>query len=323
MALTTDSCVLVAGGWTLIGAALVHALHRRGFSHVLAPSAEECPPTDAGRVDAYFRERRPNHVFVAAGRSGGIAANRRYPADLMLDNLLATTALLTAARAHGVEKLLYLGSSCCYPAACPQPMQVEYLGTGPLEPTSAPYATAKLAGMELCRAMRLQHGAPFLAGIPADVFGPSSTFDLENSHVIPAIIARMHAAKQAGVGSIALWGTGKPRREFLFADDLADACLVVMDRYDGDDPINLGGGTELSIAEAAGIIAEVVGYRGGIEWDASRPDGAARKLLESTQLANLGWRAATPFPEAVRKTYGVLIDRSLQLADGRRSLDGW
>lgn len=312
MAVTSESRMLVTGGWTLIGAAIVQSLRRHGVGTVLAPSAEDCPPTDGAAVDAFFRSHRPTHVFVAAGRSGGITANQRYPADLMLDNLESTIAVIRAAVAHRVEKLLYLGSSCCYPAACPQPMQVEHLGTGQLEPTSAAYATAKLAGIQLCQAMRRQHGVNFIAGIPADVFGPYSTFDPENSHVIPALIARMHAATVAGDECLQLWGSGRPRREFLFADDLADACILAMERYESADPINLGGGTELSIADAAAVIAEVVGFNGRVECDTSKPDGVARKLLDSSVLYSLGWEATTSFRDAVQITYSSFLGGVLQ-----------
>lgn len=301
--------VFVAGGETLIGRAIVAALARHGHGDVLAPGDDECPLTDAALVGRFFATHEPEYVIVAAGKSGGIEANRRQPADLMLDNLLTASHLCAAAARQGVRKLLYLGSSCCYPKACAQPMRVADLGTGPLEPTSAAYATAKIAGMQLCHALRRQYGAPFVVGIPADVFGPYSTFDGTHSHVIPSLIQRMHAAKVAGDRSIELWGTGTPRREFLFADDLAEACLVVMARYDAEEPINLGGGTESSIREAATAIAEVVGYDGNLRFDTSRPDGAPRKLLDSSVLSSLGWRAGTTFREALAITYRAFLER--------------
>lgn len=302
--------VFVAGSDTLIGRAVVAALARHGHTAVLAPGDADCPLADAAAVTRYFACHEPQHVIVAAGKSGGIEANRRQPADLMLDNLLTATHLCAAAARQGVKKLLYLGSSCCYPKDCPQPMRISDLGTGPLEPTSEAYATAKLAGMQLCRALRRQQGAPFIVGIPADVFGPYSKFDGTNSHVIPSLIQRMHAAKLAGDRGIELWGTGTPRREFLFADDLAEACLVAMARYDADDPINLGGGTELTIREAATAIAEVVGYDGELRFDTSRPDGTPRKLLDSSVLTGLGWKAATPFREALAVTYRAFLERT-------------
>ena len=300
--------IFVAGRETLIGTALVLALSRHGYTRTIHPSLEECPLTDATAVDRVFSGHRPEYVIVAAGKSGGIEANRRYPGELMLDNMLVAGHVCAAALRHGVTKLLYLASSCCYPKECPQPMRVAHLGTGPLEPTSEAYATAKLAGMQLCRALRQQYGVAFIVGIPADVFGPYSKFDGENSHVIPALIMKMHSAKVAGEPSIELWGSGLPRREFLYADDLADACLVALDRYDAAEPINLGGGTELAIREAAAVIADVVGYKGEIRFDKSRPDGMARKLLDSGELLGLGWRQATPFRDALERTYAAFLE---------------
>lgn len=302
-----DARILVAGGETLIGSALVQALSRKGFSRVHGPPLSECPLTEAAAVEDWFARHTPEYVFFAAGKSGGIDANRRFPADLMVDNLLAVTHLCTVAVRHHVRKLLYLASSCCYPRECGQPMRVEHLGTGPLEPTSAGYATAKLAGMMLCQSLRQQHGVRFITGIPADVFGTQCRFDAENAHVIPSLIARMHSAKVAGDSAILLWGTGAPRREFLFADDLAEACIVAMDRYDSPEPINLGGGTELAIRDVAELIADVVGYRGEIRFDTSRPDGAPRKLLDSSVLLGLGWRATTGIRAALEATYAAYL----------------
>lgn len=308
-AMDHDAPIFVAGADTLIGTAIVRALVRAGHSRILAPPQEVCPPTDAGAVERFFAENAPRYVIVAAGRSGGIEANRRHPADLMVDNLLSTTHLCTTAARHDVRKLLYLGSSCCYPRDCPQPMRVEFLGSGPLEPTSAAYATAKLAGIGLCRALRSQHGSPFITGIPADVFGPYSAFDATHSHVIPALIQRMHAAREEGAPAIDLWGTGAPRREFLYADDLADACLVALDRHEGEEPINLGGGTEMTIREAAAAIADVVGYDGELRFDPSKPDGMPRKLLDSDAIRGLGWKPATSFRDALAETYAAFRRR--------------
>lgn len=307
--MTARDEVLVAGGDTLIGRALVRAFERVG-RRVSAPSCEEVPLTDATAVERHFARVRPRAVVVAAGKSGGIGLNQRVPADLMLDNLLVATSVCAAAARHGVGRLLYLASSCCYPKDCPQPMRVEHLGTGPLEPTSEPYALAKLAGMRLCAALHRQEGVRFIAAIPADVFGPDSSFDAEASHVIPALIARMHAAKTRNDAEIVLWGSGEPRREFLFADDLAEACVVVLERYDGEEPINLGGGTELSIREVARMIAKIVGYSGQLTFDVSKPDGMPRKLLDSAVLERLGWQAATCMHDALERTYRGFLERS-------------
>lgn len=295
--------VFVAGSETTIGRAILRALERAGFRDVRAPQRAELPLGDGRAVDAWMDVNRPKVVIVAAGKSGGIGLNRRRPAELMLDNLLVATNVLGAASRHGVERLLYLASSCCYPKECPQPMRPEHLESGPLEPTSASYATAKLAGIRLCQALRMEHSVRFIAGIPADVFGPDSSFDPEESHVIPALIARFHAAKLAGQPEVTLWGSGAPRREFLFADDLGDACIVAIRGYNHISPINLGGGSELSIREVAGMIAEVVGYDGRLAYDTGRPDGMPRKLLDSSVLAGLGWRPATAFRDALAATY--------------------
>lgn len=299
--------VFVAGGETTIGRAILRALDRAGFRKVLAPSRAELSLTDGRAVDAWMEANRPAIAIVAAGKSGGIGLNRQRPAELMLDNLFVATSVVDAAARHGVERLLYLASSCCYPRECPQPMRPEHLESGPLEPTSAAYATAKLAGIRLCQALRTEKSLQFIAGIPADVFGPDSGFDPEESHVIPALIARFHAAKQEGRPEVTLWGSGTPRREFLFADDLGDACIVAIRGYNQDVPINLGGGVELSIREVAGMIAEVVGYEGRLAYDTSRPDGMPRKLLDSSVLTGLGWRPNTPFRDALKITYEAFL----------------
>jgi len=304
-----DEPVFVAGAETTIGRAVVRALRRAGYRTILEPPREEVNITDARAVDDFMEATRPRIVLVAAGRSGGIGLNRRLPAELMLDNLLVATSILSAAARHGVDRLLYLGSSCCYPKDCPQPMRPEHLGTGPLERTSAAYATAKLSAIRLCEAFREERGLPFLAAIPADVFGPDSSFDPEDSHVIPALIARLHAAARAGVPDVTLWGSGTPRREFLFADDLGDACVAVIRGYNRAETINLGGGEELSIREAATAIAHVVGYTGRLVFDTGRPDGMARKLLDSAELFALGWKPATPFRAALEATYREFLRR--------------
>ncbi len=302
-----DDPVFVAGGETTIGRAVVRGLARCGLTNIAAPSRDELDITDVGAVSDFIARTRPRFILVAAGRSGGIGLNRRLPAELMLDNLRVATSILSAAAHRGVERLLYLASSCCYPRHCPQPMRPEHLGTGLLEPTSEAYATAKLAAIRLCQALHAERSAPFLAAIPADVFGPDSSFDPEDSHVIPALIARLHSAAREGQPHVALWGTGTPRREFLFADDLGDACVTVIQYYAGCGPINLGGGHEMTIRDVATAIADVVGYRGQLIFDTSRPDGMPRKLLDSSELRALGWRPATPFRTALESTYQAFL----------------
>lgn len=297
------SRVYVAGGRTLIGSALLRELDRQGYTNVLGRPGEEPDLTDAAQVESFFARNAPEYVFVAAGRSGGIAANQKYPADLMLDNLLVECHLLAAAHRHRVRKLLYLASSCSYPKHSPQPMREDALLTGPVEPTNEAYAVAKIAGIKLCQAYRQQYGASFVAGIPANAFGPGDDFSPEDSHVIAALIQKMHEARLSGADSVEIWGTGSPRREFVFADNLAEACLLAMRAYDGPEPINLGGGVDMSIAELACLIREVTGFRGQILFDTGKPDGMPVKLLDSSKLLALGWRPRLSFRSALEATY--------------------
>ena len=300
--------IFVAGGTTLIGAALLRQLREQAFTNLVGMPPAEPDFCSAAEVDDFFRRVRPDYVFYAAGRSGGIQTNQSFPADLMLDNLLAATHVIDAAHRHRVSKLLYLASSCCYPRHCPQPMRVDSLGTGLLEPTNDAYATAKIAGLKLCQAYARQHGAPFLCGIPANAFGIEDDFSPEGGHVIPALIARLHDAKVESRPAVTIWGTGAPRREFIFADDLADACLFVLREYaDTQTPINLGCGVDLSIRETAELIRHVVGYAGELKFDHTRPDGMPLKSLDSTPLARLGWQPRTPIIMALTETYEAFL----------------
>ena len=288
--------IYVAGADTLIGSAIVRELRRQGHHQVSSLADED------------LERAAPEYVFVAGGKSGGISANQRKPATLMLDNLLVATRTIAAAHCCGVKKLLYLASSCCYPKSSPQPMKVESLLTGPLEPTSEAYALAKIAGLKLCQAYRQEYGAPFICGIMADVFGPCRTLDLKDLHVVPALLWRMHTAKQQGAPAVEIWGSGTPRREFIYADDAANACVFVMQQYDEAAPINLGGGTDLSIREAAETIQRVVGYAGELRFNASKPDGALLKRLDSSRLQALGWRSSTSFETGLQATYRSLLE---------------
>ncbi len=294
--------VYVAGGQTLIGAALLRRLAAHGFQHLIGGDHEP-DLTYRGAVEKFLEKHRPAYIIVAAGKSGGIAANVKYPASFMYDNLVASTNIIHAAHEHGVKKLLYLASSCSYPRQCPQPMAIEQLMTGPLEPTNEPYAVAKLAGLKLCQAYRQEYNADFIVGIPANAFGVGDDFSAEDSHVIGALIGRMHNAKLRNEPSVVIWGSGSPKREFIFADDLADACLFVLQNYSSASPINLGGGDAVSIAELAAMIKQVVGYRGELKFDTTRPDGMPLKALDSRPLQALGWKPATPFASALEQTY--------------------
>jgi len=297
------SRIYVAGGDALIGAALRERLRANGYTNLVGEPPGEPDLACPWQVEDFFAAERPEYVFVAAGPSGGIRANQSYPARLMRDNLLMTVHVVHAAHHHGVSKLLYLASSCSYPRLAPQPMRVASLMTGPLEPTNEAYAMAKLAGLVLCQAYRRQYGAPFITAIPANAFGPHDDFSAEDSHVIPGLVRRFHEARCCGQAEVRIWGSGSPRREFLYSRDLADACLFVMRNYDGDKPINLGGGQELSIADTASAIAAVVGYRGRLSFDTSRPDGMPLKGLDAQPLRKLGWTPSTPFRTALAETY--------------------
>lgn len=306
------SRIFVAGGDALPGTALLDLLPELGFENLPGIGPDEPELTDPGEVDLFFADVRPEYVFLVGGKSGGIGLNRARPADLMLDNLRTVTNVLHAAHRYGVRKLLYLASSCAYPKHAPQPLRVESLGTGPVEPTSAAYATAKLAGWKLCEAYRRQYGCRFVAGFPANPFGPHDDFGPDSGHVIPALIRRAHDAKERGEPVLTVWGTGRPRREFIYSRDLASACLFVMRHYDGEAPINLGGGTDLSIADAARTVAEVVGFRGRLVFDTGRPDGAPLKALDSSELLSLGWRPATDFRMAVVETYDWFLQHRVK-----------
>jgi GDP-L-fucose synthase len=309
----SNDTVFVAGGGTLLGMALVRVLSQRGFSRVLSdqPDARSVPKldlTDARAVDGFFEQNRIAYVFDAAGKSGGIGKNRKMPATLMLDNLLVTSHLVSSAFRHRVKKLLFLGSSCSYPRHAPQPMAEPSLLTGPLEPTNEPYAVAKIAGMKLCEAFRTEHGAQFISAIPANAFGIGDDYSPEEAHVVGALLARAHAAKIRGDRELSIWGTGKAIREFIFADDVADASIFLMNHYDDSLPINIGSGNHISIAELAREIARVVGFEGKLTFDTSQPDGMPVKSLDATRIAALGWKAKTSFSEALDRTYRAYLD---------------
>ncbi len=304
------AAIYVAGGQTLIGSALLRHFASQGYTNLVGAPPDEPNLCSAAAVDEFFRRTRPRYVIFAAGKSGGIQANRSFPADLMLDNLLSACHVIDASHRYGAKKLLYLASSCSYPKLCPQPMAVESLWSGPLEPTNDAYATAKLAGITLCQAYAREHGDDFICGIPANAFGIEDDFSPDGGHVIPALIGKLHRAKVESQLSVTIWGTGTPRREFIFADDLADACLFVMNEYnDTQTPINLGCGEDLSIRETAEKIRDVVGYRGELVFDSTKPDGMPLKSLDSNRLIQLGWRSRTSIVEALHKTYDAYLQR--------------
>lgn len=309
-----DGHIYVAGAAGFLGSAIVRKLRDQGFSRVIGIVEDEPDLTDGAQVEAFFSRRTLEYVFLAAGKSGGISANQRYPAELMRDNLLAACNVIHAAYRHGVKKLLYLASSCSYSKECAQPMRPEFLLSGPLEPSSESYALAKIAGIKLSQAYRRQYGALFVSAIAANPFGPGDDFSAEDSHVVAALIRKMHEAKTAGARTVPVWGSGRPRREFIFVDDLADACVFAMNGYDDDEPINLGMGSDLSVRELAELVRDVVGFRGEFQFDPSRPDGMFSKLLDSSRLERMGWKPQTSLRAALEKTYDWFLQSEKESA---------
>jgi GDP-L-fucose synthase len=298
-----ESKIYVAGHRGLVGSAIVRRLEQEGCGNLLMRTREELDLKDSRAVDEFFAEQRPEYVFLAAARVGGILANDTHPVEFLRDNLYIELNVIEAAHRHGAEKLLFLGSSCIYPKFAPQPMKEEHLLTGELEPTSEAYAIAKIAGIKLCQAYNREFATDFVSVMPTNLYGPGDNFDLETSHVLPAMIRKFHEAKEGGEPRVTVWGTGTPRREFLYVDDLADACVYLMNNYSGSEIVNIGVGKDISIAELASLVREVVGYEGEISYDTSKPDGVPRKLLDVSRLAELGWKAKVPLREGVERTY--------------------
>ena len=288
--MNTASRVYVAGHRGLVGSAIWRELQRQGFKNLIGRTRQEVDLLDAGAVERFYADTKPEFVVVAAAKVGGIVANDRQPAAFLFENLQIQNNLIHGAFRAGVTKLLFLGSSCIYPKLAPQPIQEESLLTGPLEPTNQWYAIAKIAGIKLCQACRREHGCDFICAMPTNLYGPNDNYDLETSHVIPALIRKFHEAKTAGAASVTCWGTGSPLREFLHAEDLARACVLLMQRYSQEEIINVGFGSDLTIKELAELVRAIVGFAGRIIWDSSRPDGTPRKLLDSSRLFALGWR---------------------------------
>ena len=295
--------ILVAGARGMVGSALVRRLRDEGFCDLLTPTraAVDWRKTDA--VDDYLGAHQPRYVFLAAATVGGIAANDTYAADFIYDNLMMEANLVHAAHACGVEKLMLLGSTCIYPKLAPQPLKEEYLLSGPLEPSNEWYAVAKIAGIKLCQAYRKQHGSRFICVMPTNLYGPNDSFDLANSHVLPALLRKFHEAKLAGEPQVTVWGSGKPRREFLHVDDCAAACVFLMQTYDDPEIVNIGVGTDITICDLAQLLREVVGFEGRLFFDATKPDGTPRKLVDVTKLTQLGWTATTELRAGVAATY--------------------
>lgn len=297
------SKIFVAGHRGMVGSAIVRRLNTDGFTNLVLRTRQELDLTDQRAVDDFFTSERPEYIFLAAARVGGIHANSSYPAEFIHDNLAIQTHVIHSAWKHGAKKLLFLGSSCIYPRDCPQPIKEEYLLTGPLEPTNQWYAIAKIADIRMCQAYRRQYGFDAICAMPTNLYGPGDNYHPQNAHVVPALIRRIHEAKEHGAGQVTIWGTGKPLREFLHVDDLADALLLLMREYSDEDIINVGSGQELSIAELAHTIADVVGFRGTLAFDPSQPDGTPRKLLDSSRLHARGWMPRIVLEDGLRNAY--------------------
>jgi GDP-L-fucose synthase len=298
-----SDAIFVAGHRGLVGSAIVRRLERAGFSNLILRSSRELDLRRQDAVEQFFASERPAYVILAAARVGGIHANDTYPADFIRDNLQIQTNVIDAAYRNATRKLLFLGSSCIYPKHAPQPMPESCLLTGPLEPTNEWYAIAKIAGLKMCQAYRKQYGFNAIAAMPTNLYGPGDNFDLTSSHVLPALIRKFHEARQSRSRAVSVWGTGAPRREFLFVDDLADACVFLLQHYEDAAPINIGWGEDVSIRELAELIGRVVGYSGELSFDTTKPDGTPRKLLDTTRLTTLGWRPQVPLPDGIRTTY--------------------
>ncbi len=307
-----QSKIYVAGHRGLVGSALVRKLEKEGYTNLVYRTSSEMDLTDKIQVDQFFAEERIDYIFLAAAKVGGIVANNEYPADFIRDNLLIQTNVIDAAYRNDVKKLLFLGSTCIYPKLAPQPLKEEYLLTGELEPTNEPYAIAKIAGIKMCESYNRQYGTKYISVMPTNLYGENDNFDLHTSHVLPALIRKFHEAKENKQPFVEVWGTGTPKREFLYSDDLADACVYLMDHYEGNEIVNIGVGEDIEIGQLAHLVKETVGYEGVIKFDTSKPNGTPRKLVDVTKLKSLGWKASTSLEEGLTKAYKWFLENRVQ-----------
>jgi len=308
-----NSKIYIAGHRGMVGSAIHRLLESRGFENIITRTSKELDLRNQHAVHDFFGYEKPDYVFLAAAKVGGIHANNTYRAEFLYDNLMMETNIIHAARIHRVTKLMFLGSSCIYPKMADQPLKEEYLLNGYLEATNEPYAIAKIAGIKLCEAYRAQYGSNFISVMPTNLYGYGDNYDLQNSHVLPALLRKFHEAKDNNAPTVEVWGSGTPQREFLFADDLADACVHLMQNYDGSDIVNIGTGEDISIKELAEAIKSLTGFEGEIVWNTSQPDGTPRKLLDVTRLHSLGWKHKTTLHEGLQLTYKNYIEQ-LELA---------
>ena len=302
-----NSKIFVAGHRGMVGSAIARKLEQEGFKNIIRRTSAELDLRDQPAVNDFFANERPEYVFLSAAKVGGIVANNTYRAEFLYDNLLIESNIIHAAYLNKAKKLLFLGSSCIYPKLAPQPLKEEYLLTGLLEATNEPYAIAKITGIKLCEAYRDQYGCNFISAMPTNLYGPGDNYHLQNSHVIPAMIRKFHEAKENKAGHVELWGTGSPRREFMYADDVADACVFLMRNYNDKLFVNIGTGEEVTIKDLAFMIREVVGFDGDVRFDATKPDGTPRKLMDSTRLHNMGWKHGVSLKDGLNKTYPLFL----------------
>lgn len=307
--MNSNSRIFVAGHRGLVGSAICRELERAGYTNIIKKTRADLDLLDPGAVERFYESARPDYVFVAAAKVGGILANDQQPAEFLYENLQIQNNLIHGAHRAGVKKLLFLGSSCVYPKLAPQPLKEEFLLAGPLEPTNQWYAVAKIAGIKMCQAYRRQYGCDFISAMPTNMYGPNDNYDLRSSHVLPALIRKFHEAKTNAAATVTCWGTGSPLREFLYADDLASACVHLMNHYSEEEFINVGCGSDVSIKYLAGLVREIVGYGGDIVWDTSKPDGTPRKLMDSSRLFALGWKPRVSLEEGIRLAYADFLGR--------------
>lgn len=298
-----NSKIYIAGHNGMVGSAIYRRLKKEGYNNIIVRTSKELDLRNQQQVADFFATQKPEYVILAAAKVGGIIANNTYRGEFLYDNLMIQSNVIHQSHLHGVKKLLFLGSSCIYPKLAPQPLKEEYLLTGPLEPTNEPYAIAKIAGLKMCEAYRSQYGSNFITVMPTNLYGPNDNYDLNNSHVLPALLRKFHEAKQNGDASVTLWGTGSPRREFLHADDLADACYFLMQQYGEGEPMNIGVGDDITIKDLAELIKNITGFTGRINWDSSKPDGTPRKLMDVSRLTQAGWKASIPLEQGIQQVY--------------------
>ena len=308
--------IYIAGHAGMVGSAILNTLVARGFTNIVYRSSTELDLRNQDATDRFFAEEKPQYVFLAAAKVGGIVANNTYRADFLYDNLMIVSNIMHAAYKNEVTKLLFLGSSCIYPKMAPQPIKEEYLLTGPLENTNEPYAIAKIAGIKLCETYREQYGCNFISVMPTNIYGKNDSYHSENSHVVPALIRRFHEAKMQGLKEVSIWGSGNPHREFLFADDLADACIFLMENYNEKEIINIGCGIDVTIKELAQLVKEITGFTGELVFDTTKPDGTPRKLLDVTKINNLGWHYTTKLKDGLQIAYSDFLQKQ-QLSSNR------